>query len=188
MSQAVTLNGGKSNSHSNSHVGKSQAVNEPSDQMRQTCASRPGGSEPDPVPSLWLASGLEGGERLALEAQGRARGEQSPRARIRPVRSRPALTAQFNRGVTCPAGQVCSLGFIGGGRVVPPRWQGPAAMTGVETAGAARGAQVRGTVEVRGHRSGAPRCASPWGDLGPAWGSGKPLWAGCSWLARLREG
>ena len=81
----------------------------------------------------------------------------------------------------------CALGFTGGGRVVPPRWQGPAAMAGVETAGAARRAQVRGTVEVRGHHSGAPHCASPWGDLGPAWGSGKPLWAGCSWLARLRE-
>lgn len=161
-------------------------MNEPSDQMRQTCASRPGGSEPDPVPTLRLASGLEGGERLALEAPGGVRGEQSPH--LSSEEPPCSHTAQFNWGVMRPAGQVCSLGFTGGGRVVPPRWQRPAAVAGLETAGAARRARVRGAVEVRGHRSGAPRCASPWGDLGIAWGSGKPLWAGCSWLALLQEG
>lgn len=98
-----------SNSHSNSHVGKSQEVNEPSDQMRQTCASRPGGSEPDLAPTLRLASGLEGGECLALEAQGGAWGEQGPRAHIRPVRSRPALTQPSLIGVSRARQGMCAL-------------------------------------------------------------------------------
>lgn len=131
------------------------------------------------MPTLRLASGLEGGERLALEAPGGARGEQGPHLSSKEPPC--SLTAQFNRGVMRPAGQACSQGFTGG-------VGGPAAVAGLETAGAARRARVRGAVEVRGHRSGAPRCASPWGDLGIAWGSGKPLWAGCSWLVLLQEG
>lgn len=111
------------------------------------------------------------------------------RAHICPVRSRPALTRPSLIGVSCARRGRCALwGSLVGGRVVPPRRQRPAAVAGLETAGAARRARVRGAVEVRGHRSGAPRCASPWGDLGIAWGSGKPLWAGCSWLALLQEG
>ena len=181
--QAITLNGGwggvESNSHSNSHVGKSQEVSEPSDQMRQTCASRPGGSEPDLVPSLRWPLGWREGNAWPLKPQV-GRGES--RAHICPARSCPALTRPSLIGVSCArrGRRALSGSPVGVG--------GPAAVAGLETAGAARRARVQGAVEVRGHRSGAPRCVSPWGDLGIAWGSGKPLWAGYSWLALLQEG
>lgn len=51
-----------------------------------------------------------------------------------------------------------------------------------------RVAGIWDSAEVRGRRSGAPRCAFPWGDHGTAWGSGKPLWAGCSCSVALQEG
>lgn len=63
-----------------------------------------------------------------------------------------------------------------------------AAMASQEAAGAAHEACVWGSVEVRGHRSGAPHCAFPWGGLGIAWGSGMPLWGDCSYSLVLREG
>lgn len=49
-----------------------------------------------------------------------------------------------------------------------------------KAAGAGCRAPVWGPVEVRGHHSGVPHCASPWGGLGKAWRSVKAPWSGCS--------
>lgn len=99
----------------------------------------------------------------------------------------PSETAQFNQCPGTPGqGWGGSLHSRGGrGRLLGP---GRTRSSWAEAAGAAHRAQVWDSAEVRGRRSGAPRCGFLWGDRGTAWGSGKPLWAGCSWSAVLQEG
>lgn len=112
---------------------------------------------------------------------------------VRPAAALPSETAQFNQchgtggeGALSWLHQVTGGSLRGGrGRPLGP---GQTRSGWVEAAGAAHRAQVWDSAEVRGRRSGAPRCGSLWGDLGTAWGSGKPLWAGRSWSAVLQEG
>lgn len=170
----------KGNNHSNSRVGKSQeAVSD----LPPSCASPARGCARPLVPTLLRATAPE------LEGVGKGRPREGGHVSESVLRAAalPSETAQFNQCPGTPGqGWGGSLHSRGGrGRLLGP---GRTRSSWAEAAGAAHRAQVWDSAEVRGRRSGAPRCGFLWGDRGTAWGSGKPLWAGCSWSAVLQEG
>lgn len=155
----------------------------------------PSGHQAGPGAQPPASPELLGGERTAPAAQGRPQ-EQKDRV-LQSVQRGTTLLSGVRDHVAPRLTSLIRVSFKWWGscalRVTGWTWssrrgEGPAAVAGVEAAGATRRACGWGSVEVRGRRSGAPRCASPGADLGTVWGSGKPLWAGYSCSQALRAG